>query len=243
MEKSRKAMSINDWAVSTDLTDAYLHIRIHPQSREYLRFAYEDQILQFTAFQFCHANKYRHELSCLFWASSRYCFPRQTTLTSPSNVSSVGLETTYFTSRSSHHDQWHDSVAFTMVDEQTNRFAVGTSIHPPDPNIFLFTDASHYGWGAHLEPMRLSFHGRWTEDQSRLHINMLEMVDICLALKQAITFIHHSCIMICTDNTTVVSYINKQGGTHSPNICVEVWVILNFCQEHDIVIRVRHIPG
>ena len=44
----------------------------------------------------------------------------------------------------------------------TSRFALGTSIHPSDPNIFLFTDASHYGWGAHLEPMRLSFHGRWT---------------------------------------------------------------------------------
>ena len=72
---------------------------------------------------------------------------------------------------------------------------------------------------------------------------MLEMMAIRLALKQAITFIHHSCIMISTDNTMVVSYINKQGGTHSPNICVEVWEILNWCLEHDIVIRVRHIPG
>ena len=72
---------------------------------------------------------------------------------------------------------------------------------------------------------------------------MLEMMAIRLALKQAITFIHHSCIMISTDNTTVVSYINKQGGTHSPNLSVEVWEILNCCLEHDIVIRVHHIPG
>ena len=72
---------------------------------------------------------------------------------------------------------------------------------------------------------------------------MLEMMAIRLALKQAKTFIHHSCIMISTDNTTVVSYINKQGGTHSPNLCVEVWKILNWCLEQDIVIRVRHIPG
>ena len=97
------------------------------------------------------------------------------------------------------------------------------------------------GW--HLEPMRLSFYGRWTEDQSQLHINILEMMAIRLALKQAITFIRHSCVMISTDNTTVVSYINKQGGTHSPNLCVEVWEIHNFCQAQDIVIRVRHIPG
>ena len=98
------------------------------------------------------------------------------------------------------------------------RFETGTSIHPPDPKFFLYTDASHYGWGAHLEPTTLSFLGRWTENQSQLHINMLEMMAIRLALKQAKTFIHHSCIMISTDNTTVVSYINKQGGTHSPNL-------------------------
>ena len=123
------------------------------------------------------------------------------------------------------------------------RFEPGTSIHPPDPKFYLYTDASHYGWGAHLEPTTLSFHGRWTENQSQLHINMLEMMAIRLALKQAKTFIHHSCIMISTDNTTVVSYINKQGGTHSPNLCVEVWKILNWSLEQDTVIRVRHIPG
>ena len=94
-----------------------------------------------------------------------------------------------------------------------NRFVQGTFIHPPDPNAFLFTDASHYGWGGHLEPMRLSFHGRWSEDQSQLHISILEMMAICLALKKAIKYIHHSCVMISTDNTTVVSYINKQEGT------------------------------
>ena len=119
------------------------------------------------------------------------------------------------------------------------RFETGTSIHPPDPKFFLYTDASHYGWGAHLELTTLSFHGRWTENQSQLHINMLEMMAIRLALKQAKTFIHHSCIMISTDNTTVVSYINKQGGTLSPNLCVEVWKILNWCLEQDVVIRVR----
>ena len=39
----------NDWAVSIDLTDAYLHV---PQSRKYLRFVHEDQIFQFMALPF-----------------------------------------------------------------------------------------------------------------------------------------------------------------------------------------------
>ena len=91
----------------------------------------------------------------------------------------------------------------------TNRFVQGIPIHPPDPKIFLYTDASHYGWGAHLEPMSLSFHGRWLEDQSQLHISMLEIMAICFALIKALKYIHHSCVMIATDNTTVVSYFNK----------------------------------
>ena len=123
-----------------------------------------------------------------------------------------------------------------------NRYSY-PSFHPSDPNVFLFTDASHYGWGAHLEPMRLSFHGRWTEDHSKLYINMLEIMAIYFALKRAITIIHHSCVMISMDNTTVVSYINKQGGTHSPNLCIEVWKSLSWCLEYDVIIRVCHIPG
>ena len=91
--------------------------------------------------------------------------------------------------------------------------------------------------------MRLSFHGRLSEDQSQLHINILEMMVIRFALKKAIKYIHHSCVMILTDNTTVVSYINKQGGTHTPNLYVKVRKILHWCLEYDIVIRVRHIPG
>ena len=64
------------------------------------------------------------------------------------------------------------SISFTMVDE-----------HKLLPKILLYTDASHFGWGAHLEPMRLYFHGHWTEDQSQLHINMLEMMAIRFTLK------------------------------------------------------------
>ena len=37
----------------------------------------------------------------------------------------------------------------------TNRFVQGMPIHPPDPKIFLYTDASHFGLGAHLEPMSI----------------------------------------------------------------------------------------
>ena len=72
---------------------------------------------------------------------------------------------------------------------------------------------------------------------------MLEIMAICFALIRALKYIHYSCVMISTDNTTVVSYINKQGGTHSPNLWVEVWKILQWCLKHHIVVRIHHISG
>ena len=48
----RQAMRLNNWAISIDLTDAYLHVPIHHQSRKYLHFVYEDQVYHFTALQF-----------------------------------------------------------------------------------------------------------------------------------------------------------------------------------------------
>ena len=73
----------------------------------------------------------------------------------------------------------------------------------------------------------------------------IEMMAIRFTLEKAITFIHHSFVMMSTDNTTVFSYMNRQGGTHSPNlhVCIEVCKNLNWCHEHDIVVRVRHISG
>ena len=48
----RQAMRLNDWAVSIDLTDAYLHVPIHHQSRKYLRFVHEGQVYHFMALPF-----------------------------------------------------------------------------------------------------------------------------------------------------------------------------------------------
>ena len=48
----RQSILVNDWALSIDLKDAYLHVPIYPQSRKYLRFICEDQVFQFRALPF-----------------------------------------------------------------------------------------------------------------------------------------------------------------------------------------------
>ena len=114
-------------------------------------------------------------------------------------------------------------------------------IDPPSHTIF--TKASLSGWGAHVEPEGLLFHGLWTEDESRLHINVLEMKAIFLSLTRAIHKVKNATVLVSTDNTTVVAYIRHQGGTHSTVLSEEVWNILNLCLAHNIQLLVKHIPG
>ena len=69
---------------------------------------------------------------------------------------------------------------------QEDRYHQGIPLRIEPPSHTIFTDASLSGWGAHVEPEGLLFHGVWTEDQSRLHINVLEMKAIFLSLSRAV---------------------------------------------------------
>ena len=117
----------------------------------------------------------------------------------------------------------------------------GIPIVSPEPQLEIFTDASLFGWGAHLDRQVIS--GVWTEDQSLLHINWLEMEAVRLALLHFQAILPHKVVLIASDNTTVVAYINRQGGTKSDTLYQLVEKILVWCQYHHIVLRARHIPG
>lgn len=45
-------VNINDWAISLNLKDAYLHIPMHPNNRKYLRFYVQGKVYQFKAMSF-----------------------------------------------------------------------------------------------------------------------------------------------------------------------------------------------
>ena len=51
-ESIRTSLIPGEWVSSIDLSDAYLHIPIHPNSRKYLRFCYNSQVFQFTSLPF-----------------------------------------------------------------------------------------------------------------------------------------------------------------------------------------------
>ena len=126
---------------------------------------------------------------------------------------------------------------------QEDLYHQGIPLRIDPPSHTIFTYASLSGWGAHVEPEGLLFHGVWTEDQSWLHINVLEMKAIFLSLSQAVHKVKNSTVLISTDNTTVVAYIRHQGGTHSTELSEEVWNVLNLCLAHNIQLLAKHIPG
>ena len=95
---------------------------------------------------------------------------------------------------------------------------VGVRFGTPAPDLHLYLDASSSGWGAHLLDQNVS--GVWSAQEKLLHINLLEVKALFLALQafQEDVAGHHVTAMC--DNSTVVAYVNKQGGTVSRPLCL-----------------------
>lgn len=120
-------------------------------------------------------------------------------------------------------------------------FFKGMPLHDPPSQLTLITDASEHGWGAHIENWETA--GIWPHQYQQKHINWLELKAVQLALQEALYLIKGKAILIRSDNTTVISYINKQGGTHSPELCYLTWEFFQWCIQYKITIRAVHIPG
>ena len=122
-----------------------------------------------------------------------------------------------------------------------NNVLKGSPLETPPPKRTLYTDASLTGWGAFLEGRTLS--GTWNRKETSFHINMLEMMAVRNALEGLLPQLRKTSVSLAVDNSTVVAYINNQGGTKSQDLCLLTREILLFCQKNQICLQVRHIPG
>ena len=117
----------------------------------------------------------------------------------------------------------------------------GADLHIKDHSIQIFTDTSNKGWGAHLE--HVSTKGLWSDRVKRLHINVLELKAVFLALKRFKDQCQNQTVLVATDNSTVVAYMNKQGGSHLAEMFDLLWKIMTWLHQYQITLRARHIPG
>ena len=101
-------------------------------------------------------------------------------------------------------------------------------------------DTSCSGWGVHLLDQHVS--GVWS-DQKLLHINLLEMKTLFLGLQSfREDVIGHHVTAMC-DNSTVVAYVNKQGGTVSQALCSLASRLLRWMESLDIHLDASYLPG
>ena len=117
----------------------------------------------------------------------------------------------------------------------------GVPFSDPVPEMTIVTDASSYGWGGHLGDQTAS--GTWQPQEKSRHINWLELQAVWLTLQHFLPQLGGTVVEVLSDNMTTVSYINKQGGTHSLLLCRLALDLWEWCDEHRIVISAVHLAG
>ena len=147
--------------------------------------------------------------------------------------------------------QWHLKSNWRIPESLEKRIPLPRSLHPhlqwwlKESNVLtgqpLHPDASKEGWGAHLD--EFTARGTWSQPESKLHINYLELKAVFLALREFQDLCVGKMVLVATDNTTVVAYINKEGGMRSGPLCALLWRILTWCTSKQVTLRARHIPG
>ena len=111
----------------------------------------------------------------------------------------------------------------------------GQLLHPIKHALQIFTDTSIEGWGAHLDEH--TARGTWSLPGSKLHINYLELKAVFLALKEFQDLWSNKIVLVAPDNTTVVSYIDKEGGMRSGPLCALLWRILTWCTRKQVTLK------
>lgn len=105
----------------------------------------------------------------------------------------------------------------------------------------ITSDASTTGWGAICNGIQTG--GRWTFDEMNHHINYLELLAICYALKSFCKNDSNIHVQLRTDSTTAVSYIKKFGGIRSDvcnKLAKQIWL---WAMSKQIWLSATHIPG
>ncbi|CAM4674132.1 unnamed protein product [Leuciscus chuanchicus] len=94
----------------------------------------------------------------------------------------------------------------------------------------VFTDASATGWGATYNGHAVS--RVWTDPQLHWHINCLELLAVRLALSRLKRLLQGRDVLVRTDNTATVAYINRQGGLRSRRMSQLARHLLLWSQKH-----------
>ena len=147
--------------------------------------------------------------------------------------------------QSKHAQQWVKLPLDALEDlawwSEKMNLEKGVPTVPPKPDIHVTTDASDLGWGAFAEGMTLQ--GEWSRKELNLHINQKELLAVVRTLTKWGPHLKGKTIQFWMDNITAVSYILRQGGTHSYSLTQTAKDLFQLARSLKIWISASYIPG
>ena len=117
----------------------------------------------------------------------------------------------------------------------------GVPLEQVSRHAVVHTDASATGWGATYNGHAAS--GLWTGPQLHWHINCLELLAVRLALGRFQELLTDKHVLVRSDSTAAVAYINHQGGLRSRRMSQLARHLLLWSQKHLRSLRAIHVPG
>ena len=117
----------------------------------------------------------------------------------------------------------------------------GVPFRDPPTQVVLTTDASNWGWGGHIDDQQVS--GTWETAVRSEHINMLELRAVFRSLVHFQSIVSNKTVLVQSDNTTVVAYINRQGGTKSISLCRLALDLFHWLAANNTSLRAAYLPG
>jgi hypothetical protein len=133
-----------------------------------------------------------------------------------------------------------DHIAWWTIPENL-ACGMPLSLRPHDH--VVTTDASGLGWGGLLDDTSSTVKGVWDAGCRDWHINRLELRAVQLTLVHFQERLRGSSVLIRADNTTTCAYINRQGGTRSPDLCVQAWHLFTWAIRFQVELRATYLPG
>ncbi|KAI2657747.1 ORF V: Enzymatic polyprotein [Labeo rohita] len=133
---------------------------------------------------------------------------------------------------------WHRGTLRIGVSPQCRRLFSPWQV---SRHLVVYTDASSTGCGAVCNGQAAS--GSWTGPRLQWHINCLELLAVLLALRRFRPTLRHKHVLVRTDSTATVAYINRQGGLRSRRMSQLARHLLLWSQTWLKSLRAVHIPG
>ncbi|XDV35969.1 hypothetical protein PO909_005827 [Leuciscus waleckii] len=106
----------------------------------------------------------------------------------------------------------------------------GVPLERASRHVVVSTDASTTGWGAMCNGHAAA--GSWTGPQRLLNVNYLELLAVRLALHRFRALLRGQHVLVRSDNTATVAYINRQGGLRSRRMSQLARHLLIWRQKH-----------